>query len=190
MTEGNSDLDIQAMLRLAKGDDLALNGIMDRWKQKLAAFFYRSTANHDVSIDLTQETFVKLYQSRQRYKASASFATYLFSIAANLARNHARGISRHPTVSLDDEAQHQDRCVQDKNPSPDESAHINDEMHQVQTALASLPLELREALLLFTYEEMSHREIAGILGCSVKAVETRIYRARQALRETLPHLCD
>lgn len=190
MNEVNPDPDIEAMRRLAEGDDLALNGIMDRWKQKLAAFFYRSTANHEVSVDLTQETFVKLYQSRHRYTPCASFSTYLFSIAANLARNHARWKSRHPVVSLDDEAQHHGGYLHDKNPSPDESANQSDEMHQVEIALKSLPVDLREALLLFTYEDMSHSEIAKITDCSVKAVETRIYRARQALREMLSRLRD
>jgi RNA polymerase sigma factor (sigma-70 family) len=96
------DADIEAMKRLADGDDLALNGIMHRWKDKVAAFLYRMTGSAEAAADLAQETFVRLYQSRARYQPAAAFPTYLFRIAANLGRNHARWRTRHPTVSVED----------------------------------------------------------------------------------------
>ena len=172
------------MKRLADGDDLALNGIMHRWKDRLVSFLQRSTGNHHVALDLAQETFVRLYQSRDRYKPDAAFATYLFRIAANLARNHARWRSRHPAVSLDAVTGLADR-LRDPESGPDAQMEKDEAFARIERALATLPPELREALHLFTYEEMSQGEIARALGCSVKTVETRVYRARQMLRGLL-----
>ena len=85
----------ELMSRLAAGDDLALNVLMDRWGERVASFLHKMTGSRDTAVDLAQETFVKLYQARDRYRPSGSFSTYLFAIASNLARNHARWKSRH-----------------------------------------------------------------------------------------------
>lgn len=181
MSDAAPDADIEAMRRLRAGDDPALNDIMHRWRDKLATFLYRSTHSHEVAADLAQETFVKLYQSRHRYEPSAAFPTYLFRIAANLSRNHARWRTRHPTVSVED-CPETIQQIPGKEIAPDAAAQQQESAARIERALASLPVELRQALHLFTYEEMGQREIAQVLNCSVKAVETRIYRARQILR--------
>jgi RNA polymerase sigma-70 factor (ECF subfamily) len=184
MSDTPPDADITDMQRLAAGEDLALNSLMDRWKDKVAAFLLRMTGNVSTATDLTQETFVKLYQSRGRYQPSAPFPTYLFRIASNLARNHARWRLRHPTVSIDNEDDHVPESVE-THPGPAEQMERSEQMERVEAALAALPADLREAMLLFTYQDMSYAEIAAAVGCSSKAVETRIYRARQILRSAL-----
>ena len=95
--------DSELMVRLAGGEDLALNTLMDRWSDRVIAFLFRMTGQREAAVDLAQETFVKLYQARGRYKPQGTFSSWLFAIAANLARNHARWKSRHPTVSMDDD---------------------------------------------------------------------------------------
>mgnify|MGYP000300724089 CR=1 FL=1 len=180
--------DVQLMSRLANGEDLALNVLMDRWGRRLNTFLYRMTGQQEVAVDLTQESFVRLYKARKRYRPKGEFSTYLFSIAANLARNHARWKSRHPTVSLD--ATNEDGVplvteASDPSQRPDEHADSAERYQKVREALAALPPDLREAISLFVYEGMGYAEIAGIAGCSSKAVETRIYRARQLLKGIL-----
>lgn len=186
-SESPPDADIEAMKRLAEGDDLALNGIMHRWKDKVAAFLYRMTGSGEAATDLAQETFVRLYQSRARYQPTAAFPTYLFRIASNLGRNHARWRTRHPTVSVEDCTTTLQQ-LPGHDTSPDEAAEQHETALRVEKAIASLPADLREALHLFTDEEMSQHDIAQALGCTVKAVETRIYRARQMLKEMLADL--
>lgn len=168
------------MAALAAGHDSALSAIMERWRQPVAAFLYRMTGQHDAANDLAQETFVRVYQARLRYDARGRFSTWLFSIAANLARNFARWRSRHPEVSLPD-----DDTREDPGYSPSAAAAARERSEAVQKAITSLPPDLREALVLSVYHDLSHAEIATTLGCTAKAVETRIYRARQALRESL-----
>ncbi|MES2659713.1 MAG: RNA polymerase sigma factor [Verrucomicrobiota bacterium] len=183
--------DSELMNQLAHGDDLALNALMNRWGGRVAAFLHKMTGEHATSLDLAQETFVRLYQSRGRYRASGNFSTWLFAIAANLARNHARWKSRHPTVSLDAPAGESGaRMAESADPhqDPREAATTAETTRAVHAAFLRLPADLREAMTLFVYEGMGYAEIAEVAGCSTKAVETRIYRARRLLREELEHL--
>ena len=183
--ESTDDADIELMQRLAGGDDLALNALMARWRDRIAAFLLRMVGDHATAMDLAQETFVRLYTSRHGYKPTAAFSTYLFHIAANLARSHARWKGRHPTVPLEDEQGTIVHEPEDPHLAPDEAAALNEKTALVRRAINELPADLREALLLFTVEDMSHAEISAALGCTAKAVEVRIYRARQALKEAL-----
>lgn len=182
---GSPKEDIALMQRLAAGDDMALTAIMIRWKDRIGAFLFRSTGDHETAIDLTQETFVNLYNSRRKYKPTGSFSTFLFQIASNLARSHARWKARHPNVPLhrEDGTLVHDPC--DPGLSPDASALLKEKTATVRSAIDSLPQELRQPLLLSTLEEMSHAEIGKILGCSEKAVEVKIYRARQSLKASI-----
>lgn len=185
------DSEPELMGRLAGGDDLALNALMDRWGERVTAFLHRMTGNRDAAIDLAQETFVKLYHARDRYRPSGSFSTYLFSIAANLARNHARWKARHPTLSLDvaeDQGGVTVPELADSNQTPEQAAVTAERIRAVNEAFLLLPDDLREAMTLFIYEGMGYAEIASVSQCSPKAVETRIYRARQLLKEQLKEL--
>jgi len=184
--------DHELMARLATGDDLALNALMRRWSDRIVSFLYRMTGRHDAAVDLAQETFVKLYQARGRYRPrGGEFSTWLFTIASNLAKNHARWRSRHPEVSLDAPADDVSNSLPEPRSaeaSPDQAAVWRESEQQVRMAILALPSELREALLLFTHEQLGYADIALIMQCSPKAVETRIYRARQILKQQLKDL--
>lgn len=180
--------DPELMARLAGGDDLALNVLMDRWGERVAAFLHKMTGQRAAAADLAQETFVRLYQARDRYRPSGNFSTYLFAIASNLSRNHARWKVRHPTVSMDavqDDGTSVLPEIADLKQTPDEAAGSAEKFRAVHAAFLCLAPDLREAMTLFVYEGLGYAEIASIAGCSTKAVETRIYRARQILKERL-----
>lgn len=180
--------DAELMGRLAAGDDLALNTLMDRWGARVTAFLHKMTGNRETAVDLAQESFVKLYQARKKYRPAAVFSTYLFAIAANLARNHARWKRRHPTLSLDAPPEDHEPAGQeteDPGPGPAQAAQKREDLRAIHAAFLRLPPDLREAMTLFIHEGMGYAEIAEVCGCSVKAAETRIYRARQLLKEDL-----
>ena len=189
---GIADADTQAMLRLKGGDDLALNEIMGRWQQPLANYLARFCGNETTALDLAQETFVRVYESRARYDARGKFATWLYTIAGNLARNAHRWQQRHPTVSLDapvggnsDSGSTLGAQVPDNAPAPDATAEQSERTAAVRLAIAELPGDLRTAILLSEYDDLSHADVAAALHCSAKAVEMKLYRARQTLRENL-----
>src|SRR5439155_9621881 len=175
--------DTQDMARLAAGHDTALNDLMTRHADKLFHYLVRSLQNEEDAADLAQETFVKVYQNRAKFDVRQKFSTWLYAIASNLVRDRFRWRSRHPQVSLDRENEatgkdFHDALAEDGR-SPSESMQAGERAEAVRRAVAALPDELRLPLLLAEYEERSQSEIGEILGCSVKAVETRMYRARQ-----------
>jgi len=181
MTPADADLDAVDMQALQQGEDRALDRLMTRWQVPLRSFLYRQTLNEEDALDLAQETFVRVYRHRTRFRSNAKFSTWLFAIAHNLARDHARRRNRRPTQSLDEAPE----PVDDRQPLG--SAEEKERATAVRAAIAGLSNELRTAVVLFEYEERSHAEIASIVGASAKAVETRLYRARQQLKKTLAH---
>jgi RNA polymerase sigma factor (sigma-70 family) len=179
----SSSTDAVCMDRLRGGDDRALNELMDRWEKPLTTFLFRYTGNEAAAIDLAQETFVRVYEHRHTQRGG-SFSAWLFSIAANLSKNHARWKARHPTVSLNLDGENV-RDFPSPAASPCEEAAREEIAAAVREAVQELPHDLKTVTLLFEYQEQSHSEIAAALGCTPKAVETRLYRARQLLREKL-----
>ncbi|YCM43213.1 sigma-70 family RNA polymerase sigma factor [Verrucomicrobiaceae bacterium 227] len=188
MTHADSS-DEELMCSLRNGDDLALNSLMTRWQKPLTAFVLRYTKNTSEASDLAQETFVRIYQQRAKYRQKGKFSTWMFTIAANLCRNHARWKSRHPSVAgLEDGQNLPSSQSTDPKDSPDLNAIRDDEADKIRQAVQALPHDLRTAILLFEYENLSYAEIARVLACTPKTVETRLYRARQILREKLTPL--
>lgn len=177
------------MERLAEGDDTALNDLMERHGERLFHYLIRSLQDEDDAADLAQETFVKVYQNRAAFDSDRKFTTWLYTIAGNLVRDRYRWRARHPQVSLDAESAPAGSSMKDNLPAldraPDQSLQAGERAAAVRKAVGALPEDLREPLILAVYQELSQAEIAGILNCSVKAVETRIYRARHHLRAAL-----
>jgi len=177
------------MVRLREGDDLALNELMERWQKPLHSFILRYVGNHRDSIDLAAETFVRVYQHRSRFNFKSKFSTWLLAIATNLCRQHARWHKRHPTISLDDAASIDE--VSDENllisteEIPSVRASRTELAKLVREEIQKLPHDLKTAVLLFAYDELSYAEIGVILGCTPKAVETRLYRVRKLLAKSL-----
>lgn len=193
-TPNPDELDVQDMRRLSAGHDAALNSLMERHAGKLFNYLVRCLQDQEDAADLAQETFVKLYQSRARFDTGQKFTTWLYAIAANLVKDRYRWRSRHPQVSLDAESDATGDSFRDSLPGnaplPHEQAQDAERSETIRRAVAALPEELRQPLILAEYEERSHAEIGSILSCSAKAVETRIYRARQRLRVSLGRLLE
>jgi len=183
--------DTELMLRLQSGADSALNTLMTRWQTPLVRFVYRYIGNQDEAIDVAQETFIRIYQNRHSYRPTAKFSSWLFTIASNLCRNYLRRERRHPTISIDDDDTNEGsaatRTLVSPHKTPSDTAEQNDTARRVKESIQSLPHDLKTVVLLFEYEDLSYDEISTVLGCTPKAVETRLYRARKVLREKLEH---
>ncbi len=166
------------MRRVQSGDEAALGALMHRWELPVKSVTGRIVLNASEAEELAQETFVRLWQQRGRYRPDAPFRPWIFAIAVNLARNRLRWWKSRPVVALDDwtEVPSDDGAVDDSGTRRLERA---ERVKAVRDAIADLPTELREALVLFAYEQMSYAEIAESVGASPKAVENRIARARK-----------
>jgi len=184
---GSGPGDEELMGRLQGGEDAALAQLMSHWELPVKRFVFRVVGNMAEAEDLAQEVFVRIYTKRATYRTGAKFSTWCFAIAANLAKNRLRWWRRRPTVSLGawSEAGGDSADETRAGESPSHRATRHEQIASVQKAVAALPLESRTALVLFEYEEQSVAEIAATLNCSAKAVENRLYRARQQLKRTL-----
>jgi RNA polymerase sigma-70 factor, ECF subfamily len=177
------------MERLQAGHDAALNDLMERHATPVFRFLCRMVGNEDDANDLAQETFVRVFKSRASFRPEQKFSTWLFTIAANLARNHFRWRARHPNLSLDAGNPESEQSLADTlpatGPAPNDAAVRVERAQAVRLAVGNLPEDLREAIVLCEWEERSVAEAATILEATPKAVESRLYRARQILRERL-----
>jgi RNA polymerase sigma-70 factor (ECF subfamily) len=177
------------MEQLIAGHDAALNDLMERHATPVFHFLCRMVGNEDDANDLAQETFVRVFRARASFRTSKKFSTWLFTIAANLARNHFRWRARHPNVSLEAETGESEQTLGStlpaNDPAPNEQALTAERARAVRVAVGKLPEDLREAIVLCEWEDHSIAEAAVILETTPKAVESRLYRARQILRERL-----
>lgn len=182
-------LDRADMAALVQGDPTALDRIMDRHSKAVFRFLYHLVGTEADAADLAQETFVRVYLNRAAYRPEQVFTRWLFTIAANLGRNLLRTRARRPAVSLEEESNIQGRPMHEVTPgtsiSPEEQLSQAEVSQLVRTALAHLPEEMREAVVLCELEERSVAETAEILRVPARTVESRLYRARQLLRERL-----
>jgi len=183
------DRDRADMEQLQAGHDAALNDLMERHATPVFHFLCRMVGSEDDANDLAQESFVRVFKSRDSFRAEQKFSTWLFTIAANLARNHFRWRSRHPNVSLDAENAETEQTLGSTlpatTPSPKDAALAAERAAAVRAAVKNLPEDLRAAIVLCEWVERSIAEAATILAATPKAVESRLYRARGILRERL-----
>jgi RNA polymerase sigma-70 factor (ECF subfamily) len=179
--------DEELMRHLRSGEDTALAQLMHRWEVPVKRFIFRIVGSTEEAEDLAQEVFVRVYRKRDTYREGTKFSTWCFSIAANQARNRLRWWRRRPAISLDawNEAGGDAADESRVGESASSKAVSHEQIAAVQAAVTALPLDLRTALVLFEYEDLSMAEIATALNCTAKAVENRLYRARQQLRQTL-----
>jgi RNA polymerase sigma-70 factor, ECF subfamily len=188
------DPDAALMLRVKQGDMEAFRELVDKYKQPVTNLMARTLQDLTEAEDLAQNVFVQVFKSAHRYRVSAKFSTWLYTIARNLCLNEIRRRSRHPADSLDADSQEQEdqgpRQYEDKKAfvAPDHLLR-NELVAKVDEAIADLPETQRTALLLCREEELSYEEIAEILGCSLSATKSLIHRARETLKQRLkPYL--
>lgn len=169
------------MKRVQRGEEAALASLMERWELPVKSVIGRLIFNAREAEELAQETFVRVWQQREKFRPEAAFRPWIFSIAVNLARNRLRWWRRRPEVALEE-------WTGGAGEGGKEGLREGEKRERaaaVQAAIAALPGDLREAIVLFEYEQLSQAEIAEAVGTTVKAVESRIARAREKLRGAL-----
>ncbi len=176
LPEAGDEADVQAMTRVATGDETGLQHLFDRWKRPLLSFFYRALGSHADAEDLALEVFVRLHRSAAGYRPTARFSTYLFQIAQNLLRNELRRRRRKPADAVPPELFEE---LPQENPGDRRLAELEEILQQ---ALARLPEKHRTALLLVQQQQMDYPEAAATLRMTENALRVLVHRARQMLK--------
>jgi RNA polymerase sigma-70 factor (ECF subfamily) len=183
--------DHQLLAATGAGDEMAFLEITRRYRNQITNYVYRMLDDYDRAVDLTQETFVRVWVNAGRYQATYNFSTYIYKIAHNLAISELRQRKRRRTIQLptffsDKDNEEVEIEIEDRKQPLAEDVMIGDERRRaVSRAIASLPEKYRAALVLCDIEEKSYDEISEVLGLPVGTVKSRINRARNLLKEKL-----
>ncbi|MHB9027495.1 MAG: RNA polymerase sigma factor [Candidatus Latescibacterota bacterium] len=168
--------DHDIMIAVRDGEIRQLGVLFQRHSKHLFNFFLAGIGNRDASEDLVQDVFLRMLKYRHTYRDSANFMVWMFTIARNVRTDYYRkkGSANEPIEYRDDYAGH--------NPGSEETIGEEDEARLVRKALARMPDDSRELLVLSKFKNMRYREIGTLLNCSEGAVKVRVFRAMQELK--------
>ncbi len=184
------DQDLELMLRVRAGDDSSFGELLRRYRVPLVNYFARMTRDPAQAEDLAQEVFLRVYKARNRYQPEARFTTWLYRIATNLALNAIRDrkevdpLPKKGSLERDSESSR----VVDPKPTVEQRLMETDRRRLIRQAIEALPENQRAAVILHKYQEVDYRQIAKILGVSVSAVKSLLFRAYESLRVRLEPL--
>ncbi len=184
------DQDLELMLRVRGDDAESFELLLRRHRTPLVNYFCRMVRDRALAEDLAQEAFLRVYQARHRYQAEARFTTWLYRIATNLALNAIR--DRKPVASADAstgrEGEPASARLADSRPSIEQRMIESDRQRLIRQAIEALPGNQRAAVILHKYQEVDYQQIARVLGVSVSAVKSLLFRAYESLRARLEPL--
>jgi RNA polymerase sigma-70 factor (ECF subfamily) len=189
------DSDVRLMIQVRAGVAGAFETLVERYQNRLVGILFHLVGNRDEAEDLCQEVFLRIYAARKGYRPRAKFATWLFTIANNLALNHLRKKGRNPSMPMSGGARDSQAVASLAQHLTGREGTPSAQMRQaeladlVRDALAVLNEDQKVAVLLNKFEEMSYVEIADVMGRSPAAIKSLLARARNQLREQLePYL--
>jgi len=182
--------DAEVMLELRSGNMAAFDVLLNKYRKPIVHFMFRMVHNQAVAEELAQEVFLRIYRSRETYRAEARFSTWLYRIATNLGVNHARD-TRHErtasTVYLDEPDSETGTTpdVADSTPSVEADILRRERMKAIRQHVLALPERQKTAVLMHKYEGLDYKQIGEVLKLSESATKSLLFRAYQTLREKL-----
>jgi RNA polymerase sigma-70 factor (ECF subfamily) len=187
---GGEQTDAEIMLAVAAGDEAGYNYLVQKYHRQIIHFLFRMVHNEAIAEELAQEVFLRVYRSRESYRAEAKFSTWLYRIATNLAVNHARDTKYErtaQTLELDapDTESGATPEVADDDLNVEQTMLREERMAAIRAQVAALPERQRMAVLMHKYQEMDYRQIGDVLKLSESATKSLLFRAYQTLRERL-----
>jgi len=182
--------DAAIMLRVAAGDESGFTYLVEKYHRAMVHFLFRMVHNQAVAEELAQEVFLRVYRSRESYRAEAKFTTWLYRIATNLAVNHARDTKHEraaQNVYLDvpDEETGATPEVADDEPTVEQRLVRDERMAAIRKHVMALPERQRMSVLMHKYQGLDYKQIGEVLKLSESATKSLLFRAYQTLREKL-----
>jgi RNA polymerase sigma-70 factor, ECF subfamily len=182
--------DAAIMLELRAGNMDAFDILLAKYRKPIIHFMYRMVHNQAVAEELAQEVFLRVYRSRETYRAEARFSTWLYRIATNLGVNHARDNRRErsaSTIYLDepDSETGTKPDVADMTPGAEANMLSRERMNAIRQHVMALPERQKTAVLMHKYEGLDYKQIGDVLKLSESATKSLLFRAYQTLRDKL-----
>lgn len=188
-----ADADLELVRRVQAGERNAFDLLVRKYQHKVFAIILRLVNNHAEAQDVAQDTFLRAYRALPNFRGDSAFYTWLYTIAQNTAKNHLVAQGRRPPgddIAIEDAAQFENALRLRDNATPEREL-MRQEMEQAMAgAVARLPEELRRAITLREVDGLSYEEIAAKMACPIGTVRSRIFRARDAIDQSLRPLMD
>ncbi len=179
-----------------KGDPAAFGELVRRYADALLGYFVQMTANIDLAEDFFQETFKRVHEKAHTFRSQGRFKPWLFTIATRVAINGLRKRRHLPVLSLNQECDCTGKDCKEPGAvavagnwsDPSEQAVKAEWKQQVRQAIELLPARQRATLVLAYFQQLSYRQVAEVMGCSIGTVKTQMYRALRTLAQRLPDI--
>ena len=168
------------------GREASFEELVRRYQRPIAAYVYRMVGDYDSALDLTQEVFIKVYNSLARYRSEFKFSTWIYKIAHNAAIDHLRRYAvREQAVTSGFDTDHRDTPVEGRRLTPEQESERKERRSEVEMVVEMLPRAYRELIVLRHSHDLSYDEIAEVTGLPLGTVKNRLFRAREAMRDLL-----
>lgn len=174
--------DEAVMLEIREGEVGKLSILFERHHRALFNYFVRLTSNRELSEDLVQDVFLRILKYRDTYQAKTSFTAWMYQVARSAHIDNLR--KKKPEHAWNEDMPE----PQSTDVLADEKIRKRQEVELLEKALARLPVEKRELLILTRFRNVKYQEIGQMLGCDANAVKLRVYRAVRALSEVFQEL--
>lgn len=178
--------DSELVSNAAAGSHDGFEELVRRYQRPVINYIYRIVGDQDAALDISQEVFIKVYNSIDKYSSEYKFSTWLYRIAHNASIDHLRRNTNN-FQSLEMEGAGGVYEVQLRCPGrdPEQEQERNERISEIESTIAEMPPAYRELLLLRHARELSYEEMAEVTGLPLGTVKNRLFRAREMLREML-----
>ena len=166
------------------GLDGSFEELVRRYQRPIAAYVYRMVGNYESALDLTQEIFIKVYNSLSRYRAEFKFSTWIYKIAHNAAIDHLRRNStREQSLVAGTESDSYDLPIESAHLTPEQESERKERRGEIESVVRALPANYRELIILRPSQDLSYEEIVEVTGLPLGTVKNRLFRAREMMRQ-------
>lgn len=166
------------------GFDGSFEELVRRYQRPISAYVYRMVGNYESALDLTQEIFIKVYNSLNRYRAEFKFSTWIYKIAHNAAVDHLRRTAtREQSLVIGPEGDSFDLPLESARLSPEQESERKERRGEIEAVVRALPANYRELIILRHSQDLSYEEIVDVTGLPLGTVKNRLFRAREMMRQ-------
>lgn len=166
------------------GFDNSFEELVRRYQRPISAYVYRMVGNYESALDLTQEIFIKVYNSLSRYRAEFKFSTWIYKIAHNAAVDHLRRSStREQSLVAGTEGDSFDLAIESSSLTPEQESERKERRGEIESVVRALPANYRELVILRHSQDLSYEEIVEVTGLPLGTVKNRLFRAREMMRQ-------
>ena len=186
LIDPNTLADGELVRTAVSGREAAFEELVRRYQRPIASYVYRMVGDYDAALDLTQEVFIKVYNSLSRYRSEFKFSTWIYKIAHNTAIDHLRRHTvRDQIMTADVDGPRSEIAIESRRLTPEQESEREERRSEIESVVQSLPAAYRELIVLRHSHDLSYDEIAEVTGLPLGTVKNRLFRAREAMRDLL-----